>query len=309
MSLTARATMVVSLAGGLASFAFADSFTIETLNYPNAAQTAAIGINDSGQIVGYYTDTPGSNGLNTGPDYAFLYSANSFQQIIVPGANGLTQALDINNSGQITGGFASAAGYQGFVDTNGTFQTIEGPAGTNGEVAVWGINNSGQISGVYADAAGFHGFEANSDGSNFTIINGPNGTGAVVTQINDQGQIVGYGGGCSGFIYSNGAYTAVTDPNGCVTNLLGINDAGVVTGITSSGTTFAYNSVTGTFTTLPAGFSAQGINDSDQIAGFFASPEPSTFAMSFAALFAVAVYRVRRRKKAGQTGLAPFSQE
>ncbi len=70
--------------------------------------TEAHGINDSGaQIVGRFVD---------GNTHGFLLSGGSFTTINVPGATE-TQALAINDSGQIVGAFRDSTGFHGFLAT------------------------------------------------------------------------------------------------------------------------------------------------------------------------------------------------
>src|SRR5262245_16614819 len=69
----------------------------------------------------------------------------SFTPIDVPGATS-TVAQGINDSGQIVGQFFDALGSHGFLDSGGSFTTIDVPGairpfGTN----AFGINGSGQI--------------------------------------------------------------------------------------------------------------------------------------------------------------------
>src|SRR4051812_14956429 len=70
----------------------AGSFT--QIDVPGAEGTASNGINDVGQIVGYFYDGAGTHG--------FLYTAGSFTHIDVPGAEGTTPN-GINDVGQIVG--------------------------------------------------------------------------------------------------------------------------------------------------------------------------------------------------------------
>ena len=71
-----------------------DTFTF--IDVPGATFTAAFGINDAGQIVGY--DATGAE------IHGFLYSGGSFTPIDVPGAT-VTAAYGINASGQIVGDY------------------------------------------------------------------------------------------------------------------------------------------------------------------------------------------------------------
>jgi uncharacterized membrane protein len=104
--------------------------------------------------------------------------AFAFTQIDVPGAQ-ITQALGINDSGQIVGLFVDATGLHGFLrDTDGSFTPIDVPGADRTEAH--GINDSGQIVGV----SSFGGFLRDTDGS-FTPID------HLAFGINDNGQIVG----------------------------------------------------------------------------------------------------------------------
>jgi probable HAF family extracellular repeat protein len=59
-------------------------------------ETFPFGINDVGEIVGFYQDASGQHG--------FLYAAGVFTSLDVPGAaTGSTQAFGVNNRGQIVG--------------------------------------------------------------------------------------------------------------------------------------------------------------------------------------------------------------
>jgi len=232
------------------------------------------------------------------------------------GISGYTWATGINDSGQVVGYFFSESALQivGFVETDGTYTTINSPAnslylsGINnaGEVvghyngwdgqaygfgsgnfsAAWhigyGINDAGQIVGDYVDGGRSLGFLYS--GGTYTTINDPLATSRndVVTSthaagINDAGVIVGYYYDdnlvAHGFTYSGGAYSTLDDPlatRGTV--VTGINNNGEIVGHYSddSGTYgFLYNA--GTFITLTDSLaaSATGINDEGQLVGYF----------------------------------------
>ena len=78
----------------------------------------------------------------------------------------MTEAYGINNAGQIVGSYENRyLVSQGFIDTNGTFTTVEDPLGTEGSWAD-GINSNGDIVGYYEDSSGNdHGFLATPDGT------------------------------------------------------------------------------------------------------------------------------------------------
>ena len=135
---------------------------------PGAGFTQASGINDAGQIVGYFF-----NGFQF---HGFLDIDGSFTQVDVPGApsGGIfsgTTASGINDAGQIVGTFTNGAtfrgfpsGYEGFLDTGGRFTQIDVPGAASGFppgatfTGAFGINDAGQIVGSFTTSG--HGFLA-----------------------------------------------------------------------------------------------------------------------------------------------------
>ena len=75
-----------------------------TIDYPNATYTAAMGINDNGQIVGQYTD-------HAGTSHGYLLSGGQFQSLDYPKAIA-TRPTKITLAGQIAG-FYEIAGRRG----------------------------------------------------------------------------------------------------------------------------------------------------------------------------------------------------
>jgi len=132
-----------------------------TDNSGNISNEVASGINNFGQIVGFYTTANGS------PAVSFIYSGGQYTGIFDPNANTSgngsgTYATGINNFGQIVGFYFGAGNVDhGFVDNNGVFTTIDDPLATGG-TELTGINDSGDIVGIYTDATGEHGFVASA---------------------------------------------------------------------------------------------------------------------------------------------------
>jgi probable HAF family extracellular repeat protein len=94
--------------GGAAHGYFFDGSNYVTLDDPFAAQgtqpfatqgTQATGVNNAGQVVGYYTDT-------SGKEHGFLYSNGTFRTLDF-GTRPFTEAHGINNLGQIVGTYAN----------------------------------------------------------------------------------------------------------------------------------------------------------------------------------------------------------
>jgi len=212
-------------------------------SYPVGPETHAVGINNSGQIVGHYFDQGwGHNFLKTGETYSLICDGSRFF------VNG------INDNGQIVGQYTEQGpGYKthGFVGDISDIETLcaslnpdsasvfqfPGAAGT---VAI-GINNSGQIVGNYYSEANLndvaHGFLKNGD--SYTDIEYPGHPpiryGGAVTGINDSGQIVGYYLDIDSlqpisFVTDGVNYTEIVPPEGWNIKAIGINNSGQIVG-------------------------------------------------------------------------------
>jgi probable HAF family extracellular repeat protein len=167
-----------------------------TLNDPLAGSrplgTAALGINDAGQIVGEYYTSLGGNPLPNG----FLYSGGVYTTINDPFDVYGTIPFGINNEGQIVGYYYDGKGVNhGFLYSEGVYTTLNDPLsvgttpGVSGTVA-YGINDKGQVVGAYADASGsVHGFTYSA--GVYITLNDPSGVTTQALGINNKGQIVG----------------------------------------------------------------------------------------------------------------------
>src|SRR5262249_26133058 len=120
-----------------------------TLDDPLATTTTvAWGINDLGQIVGYYVNATG--------DHGFLYSGGFFTTIDDPFASDAsttgfihgTHATGINNNGQNVGQYPDKNDrYHGFLET--TVSDPPPPAGTTADMILRGSNTSPAVAGQY----------------------------------------------------------------------------------------------------------------------------------------------------------------
>jgi hypothetical protein len=125
--------------------------SFSAIEVPGAVRTVPTGINDSGQIVGWFIDTSRIY-------HGFLDNSGSFTTIDFPGSR-FTQAHGINNNGQIVLDFLGTDGYDhAILDDGGTFTTINVPGAIY--TLAEGINDRGEIVGYFRDAAGLHGFLA-----------------------------------------------------------------------------------------------------------------------------------------------------
>jgi uncharacterized membrane protein len=131
------------------------SFT--PVQLPAAAdQVTATGINNDGDISGYFSHGETTEGFQ-------LEHTGSFR-VLSFGAATNTQALGINHADRLVGSYLDTAGHtHGFIWSKGHLRTIDDPRGSGGTV-VNGLNNRGELAGSFVDAAGStHGFVATTD--------------------------------------------------------------------------------------------------------------------------------------------------
>jgi probable HAF family extracellular repeat protein len=265
-----------------------------TIDVPSTlgSQTQAFGVNNSGQIVGRYVDSGGTS-------HGFLLSGGSFTTIDVPGAGAFgTTANGINNSGQIVGFYnvgsniGSSGYFYGFSLSGDNFTTGIQYSNTY-HTYLWGINDGGAIVGFCSTNQSFAaacptflgigpGFILSGIGGTFTLVNASSlgacreaSVGSDAEGINNAGEVVGgwedCGGGEHGYVLAGGTYTDIDVPGNSGSTLAhGINNLGQIVGWTRnigfllSGGSYTTFNIPGATTT-----SAQGINDSGEIVGFY----------------------------------------
>jgi probable HAF family extracellular repeat protein len=84
--------------------------TFTTLDFPDSTGTQALGLNNKGQVVGFYTDSAGAN-------HGFVYQNGKFSSVDDPKGVGQTTVNGINDKGQLVGFFGSGDISTGFVAT------------------------------------------------------------------------------------------------------------------------------------------------------------------------------------------------
>lgn len=167
-------------AAGTHGFEYANG-NYSAIDFPGASATVAIGIADTGDVVGWYS--------LSGSNHGFLRHAGAFTTIDYPGASS-TMLAGINRVGTIVGNRDSL---NGFIYQNGTFTDYNAPS--RGGLPSYfttlsGINNSGifvgeEQSGDYLQGVWVNGTETDFlEPSNYFSNNGVNG-------INGHSDIVG----------------------------------------------------------------------------------------------------------------------
>lgn len=280
--------------------------------------SAALAINDAGQVVGYSsTAEGGSHAFITGPNGMGMRDLGTL-------GGGSSAAYGINNIGQVAGYSVTNAGSR--------HAFVTGPDGmgmrdldTSG--GYWssadGINDAGQVVGsFYIGAATRHVFLTGPDGTGMRDI-GSNHIEPISDDfdINNAGQVVGRGITSQGFRHAfitgadgmsikelssfdrdSGTYYSMSAAHS-------INDAGQAVGWSSvHGSFFGRAFITGpdgglidlnSLVDLPEGVTltdAMAINNNGQIIAVATIPEPETYALMLAGLGLIGF--VAWRKKA-----------
>ncbi len=226
--------------------------TYTTILGPNGTGAVALGINNIGEIVGYYGETVGGGFLRpyAFENAGFLYDGGSYTSLsYYDGYSIGGSVVDATNllcgikSGTKTGVDRREAPHppKGSFPFSGGFSTTINDLSSafsffnfigNTTVAN-GINNAGDIVGYFQDSSGVvHGFLYN--GTTYTTLDDPYASGSTeALGINNNGEIVGIftdsSGRVDGFLYNinTGAWTTLDDPLGINgTYVEGINDFG-----------------------------------------------------------------------------------
>jgi probable HAF family extracellular repeat protein len=266
--------LIVALA--FVNQAQAKNFAFRTVDIPGAVDTVAMGINDSGQIVGTY----GSNLMNAQTPriaHGFVFQNGQHITYDVTGAE-QTWAYGINKAGKFVGEYLQG-GYHPFLHDADGFTTLNIPGALEGNAH--GINSLDWIAGHYdSDGSGaFHGFL--KAGINITVLNVAGAWSTSAGGINDSGLVVGDyrnsdHGPLHGFTYDNATqgYGLLDFPGASTTSPHGINNAGQIVGsCTIDGKTQGFLYEGGKFITLnfpgATTTAALGINAAGQITGTY----------------------------------------
>jgi len=202
-------------------------FGYEYFAYPGSQWTAAFGINNHDQIVGYYRD--GFDDKNHG----FLRDGRHFRTIDYPGASA-TYPFKINDNELIVGYFFdSNGGLHGFSRNHGFYSQIDFPGAF--DTYAEGVNSQGDIVGGYDDYNFItHGFILH-DGV-FETVESPFAANAQVTSIDDSERLAGYTladdtGGERGFVRTNSLFANAIFPATINTEPYSLNSSNILSGV------------------------------------------------------------------------------
>jgi probable HAF family extracellular repeat protein len=253
-------------------------YRITILRPPHSIRSFATGINNRGDVVGYFfTDHDFS-------PHGYLYSGGFYSQIDAPGTDAVTYPNAINNDGLIVGDYFDVFHkHHGFTLKNGKFKKFDVRNPKPGIYAFASVNDHGVVAGTYKDMHG------NQDGfivplSHMDKLVMPHILNSCKPYaINNKGDVIGI---CMpadvrdnfrySFIYHAGQLTKISRPNATLTYLTGINDRGEAVGIDrfKEGTRWMagsclYDNEKYLDITDPPGwqFRATRINDKGQIVG------------------------------------------
>jgi uncharacterized membrane protein len=271
----------------IAGFVRSPSGDYRTIAFPGAATlTIAFGINNRGQVVGYYDDAAGrTHGFVRGPH-------GRYRTIDFPGAYA-TAATRINDRGQIIGDYFSTKKRfeqglkRGFLLDHGRFTKINVPGSDSTEAV--GLNDHGRVvgeTGTY-EPLDLYGYRWN-DGR-IRRIDAPRAAFTGAEEINERGQIVGTYGtdlGVSptrGYLLDRGRFKTFAARNGRSAQVFGLNNRGQIVGYTLSGIDstdergfLLAKGVGGPFTPINVPGAtrtiATGINDRGQVVGAYERP-------------------------------------
>lgn len=250
--------------------AIQQAFDFRTVEVPAANRTVASGIDDRGQIVGYYDDSTGTHG--------FVLRDDGFATIDFPGAT-FTVALGIGAHGELVGSYRMpgepAVNFHGFVRTrDGRFKRIDAPPhkntiaqrvlpdgtilgcrhdddfGASMKGAVLSANNYSEtpafasmhngatpdlrrIVGLYNYSPGDRSAAYVIDDGTFEPLVVPGSSATSAWDVNPAGEVVGSyrdSVGVHGFILTADGFVSVNVPRAAMTRVFGINSKGAVVG-------------------------------------------------------------------------------
>ena len=207
----------------LSTHAYSASYTI--IDPPNSTYTAVTGVNNNGEIIGYFAAAGVYQGFLRTPDgtyttlefsteadpYAindkgviagdylrkgilagFIRRLNGHMETFTLGRNVEVYVTGIDQNGDVAGYDSNVhkVSGTGFIRApDGTVTSVLPPGAK--DVQTGGMNRSGALSGSFQDKRGYHGFIRAVDGT-FTTIDYPGSEDTFAQSINDDGTVAGF---------------------------------------------------------------------------------------------------------------------
>jgi probable HAF family extracellular repeat protein len=218
----------------LAALGAAQEIRYTRFSVPNSVSTTALGINNAGDVVGFYDGKTESGG--------FVYEDGQFSNLEDPeqAMPGSTFPKAINSAREIVGAYSIGGNQQrAFLYTAGKFGDLQIPA-PHFDSEADGINNLGQIVGMYNDGHLWHGYlyDRNSGafatidvpGAHYTWCDGINDSGLIALTSEDTAQSYQHA-----WLYDGRNLTNIDVPGYDGSTVEGINNNGAVTLVASKG--------------------------------------------------------------------------
>ncbi len=265
---------------GAPAKATAHSPNVATINIPGAELSYAFGVNNKGEIVGYWYDDQSNT-------HGFLDSGGKITNIDLPNTLGIA-TTGINDQGIIVGTFAneSVTLIHGFLFYRGQFALLDYPGAF--ATTPTAINDAGDVVGYYQikddPNSPFIGFLWRK--GTFTSFTVPGSVYTFPAGINDRGDIVGgwYDQNNShAFLLSKGVYTTLDPPGAFSAIAGGINSSGKIllaATLNDISELFIYSDGTYQPITVPGAdlYIPGSINSRGEITGAYAFPTTSPVA-------------------------------
>jgi len=269
---------------------FAQKYTVTDLGTLGGSFAFAIGINDSGEVVGYsaFANPPPGYGYSS---HAFLYSNGTMTDLGTLGGAS-SYAEGINGSGEVvgssyilTGNIFGDLNSHAFLYSNGMMKdlgTLGSPYDDLSDSFAQAINASGQVVGgsnLPGDIRNYTSHAFLYSNGTMTDLGTLGGTSSYANGINDSGQVVGVSSlpgdsAYHAFLYNNGAMKDLGTLGASTSSAYGINDSGQVVGASglpgnSGSHTFLYSNGTMTDLGTLGGCCSEGygINASGEVVG------------------------------------------
>jgi probable HAF family extracellular repeat protein len=118
----------------------------QQLHKPGSDNTLPLGINDAGEVTGWYSDANGNL-------YGFVYKNGTYYQVNYPDASGSTTPAGINDASAVVGSYLQSGFSHGFEFFDGSYSTIDYPGGPYAIDGLSGINKNSHMVGNYGSSS------------------------------------------------------------------------------------------------------------------------------------------------------------